>query len=129
MPVLQDEKLAFAVGLYRDITEERAQQVKMEHAQRMESLGVLDGGIAHDFNNILTAIMGNAALAHRKLKDSKSDVAKYLFTSGEKDYHAAESVDREEYCIQVSSYEKSSIDAGGCGPVTATHHESGDERQ
>lgn len=30
---------------------------------KLESVGVLAGGIAHDFNNILTAIMGNLAIA------------------------------------------------------------------
>jgi len=51
----------------RDISEERSRQGKMEHVQRLESLGVLAGGIAHDFNNLLTVIMGNAALVSRQL--------------------------------------------------------------
>jgi PAS domain S-box-containing protein len=62
-------KIGF-IGVDRDITDRIAEEenrLKLErqiqHAQKLESLGVLAGGIAHDFNNILMAILGNADLA------------------------------------------------------------------
>ena len=59
---------SWAIGL--DITElKRAEEERLalerqvQHAQKLESLGVLAGGIAHDFNNLLMAILGHADLA------------------------------------------------------------------
>ncbi|MFQ5739560.1 MAG: PAS domain S-box protein [Acidobacteriota bacterium] len=61
-----DEVLA----IVRDVTEtrkaeeERARlEVKVQQAQKLESIGLLAGGIAHDFNNFLQGVQGNLSLA------------------------------------------------------------------
>ncbi|HEY5999362.1 MAG TPA: PAS domain S-box protein, partial [bacterium] len=57
-------------GVARDVTarvreeeQRRAIEVKMQQAQKFESLGILAGGIAHDFNNLLHAVLGNLNVA------------------------------------------------------------------
>jgi PAS domain S-box-containing protein len=62
------------IGLARDITgriNSEAERLELErrlqHSQKMESLGILAGGIAHDFNNLLTVIMGNLDLSKESL--------------------------------------------------------------
>lgn len=64
----------FIIAVARDITERRqAEQerrrleAQIQHAQKLESLGVLAGGIAHDFNNLLVGILGHAGLAQMDL--------------------------------------------------------------
>jgi PAS domain S-box-containing protein len=59
----KENKIIGGVLVFRDITEKRRMQDELIKVEKLESLGVLAGGIAHDFNNILTAIIGNVALA------------------------------------------------------------------
>ncbi|MDX8406059.1 MAG: response regulator, partial [Mariprofundus sp.] len=64
-----------AEGTMLDITdmvqledEKKAICKQLEHAQHMESLGVMTGGIAHDFNNMLAAIISNLYLTKMMAK-------------------------------------------------------------
>jgi PAS domain S-box-containing protein len=58
------------IGTSIDVTTWRTLEARMVDAQRAESLGVLAGGLAHDFNNLLVAVLGNADLALRELRES-----------------------------------------------------------
>ncbi|MCP4375595.1 MAG: response regulator [bacterium] len=62
------------VGTIQDVTDRKRSENErlslerqVQHAQKLESLGVLAGGIAHDFNNLLMVILGNADLAMDEL--------------------------------------------------------------
>jgi PAS domain S-box-containing protein len=64
------------VGAARDVTEtlraaeeQRRLELRVQQAQRLESLGTLTGGIAHDFNNLLAVILGNVRVALDDLPD------------------------------------------------------------
>ncbi len=79
-PCGTDEILA----IVRDITDRKKAEVErknlesqIQHAQKLESLGVLAGGIAHDFNNLLTSVLGHADLALMKLS-SESPAWEYV---------------------------------------------------
>jgi len=78
IPILEnDGRVSRVITLMHDITqikrseEERLRlEAQFQHAQKLESLGILAGGIAHDFNNLLTGILGNADLAMMELPAS-----------------------------------------------------------
>ncbi len=53
----------FRVAAFRDITDRKNLESRLQQAQKMEAIGTLAGGIAHDFNNILGAIIGYTELA------------------------------------------------------------------
>jgi two-component system CheB/CheR fusion protein len=72
-----DDRIEGVVITFTDVTrlkhaesERRELERRVQHSQKLESLGVLAGGIAHDFNNILTALLGYTDLALIQLADT-----------------------------------------------------------
>jgi PAS domain S-box-containing protein len=63
---------SFLVGTVEDITERKAMENQLQHAQKMEAVGNLTGGLAHDFNNLLTIIIGNLDLLQSELAGNPS---------------------------------------------------------
>ncbi len=77
----------------RNEEKRRELEAQLQHAQRLESLGVLAGGIAHDFNNLLTPVLIHASILKDELRenDSSRERAESIETAAT---HAAELCDQ-----------------------------------
>ena len=49
---------ARSVCVFTDVTKQRAAEMRVQQAQRLEAAGQLAGGIAHEINNMMTVILG-----------------------------------------------------------------------
>jgi len=67
----EDDDLLYYEGTVDDITEQKALESQLLHAQKMEALGHIAGGIAHDFNNVMAAISGANQMLVLKAKNQE----------------------------------------------------------
>jgi PAS domain S-box-containing protein len=74
-PLVDAGRVVGAVLVFRDVSERRALEDRLRHAEKMEAVGQLAGGVAHDFNNLLTAIVSYAALVRDALPSSHPSVS------------------------------------------------------
>jgi len=68
----------FVATVSRDMTERRALEQQLRHAQKFEAFGQLAGGIAHDFNNVIGAILGWAELGEEQAASGDATLENYF---------------------------------------------------
>ncbi|HUK15053.1 MAG TPA: response regulator [Bryobacteraceae bacterium] len=120
VPAVQRELREAAVRRERRNLEEQ-----LQHAQKLESLGLLAGGVAHDFNNLLTGILGNASLVVDILKpepvvrgmleeiiragERAADLTRQLLAYAGKGRFLIESVDVSALVLDISELIRTSV--------------------
>jgi light-regulated signal transduction histidine kinase (bacteriophytochrome)/CheY-like chemotaxis protein len=61
-------RLRGEVVLAIDRSEQKASELRREHANKMDAIGTLTGGMAHDLNNLLGVVIGNLDLLKRLVR-------------------------------------------------------------
>jgi PAS domain S-box-containing protein len=85
-------RLAGAVALVGDVTEQQREHDRRQQADKLRALGQLASGVAHNFNNALAAVIGYTQLGLRKARDP--EVQKYLTVIEQSAKDAARMVER-----------------------------------
>lgn len=85
-PIFHVDGSISKLTVYRDITQIKRLEARIQQAQKLESIGNLSGGIAHDFNNILSPIMGMAELLLEDLpsRSQEYENAQIIFEAGKR---------------------------------------------
>ena len=72
IPVYDNQnKINAFIKTYRDVTEQKNMEYKVNRSTKLEAIGSLTIGISHDFNNILQVILGYSDLVHDYLKKTE----------------------------------------------------------
>jgi len=68
-PVIDKGQLLGAVMVFRDVTEQKQLEQRLELADRLASLGTMAAGVAHEVNNPLAVVVGHASQLARQTTD------------------------------------------------------------
>lgn len=74
---LKDSQNKMVVVLIEDVTEKKAVQQTLLHAEKINAVGRIASSLAHEINNPLQGVLGNIGLAQESLADGK-DSLKFL---------------------------------------------------